>query len=92
MLLGAEQAHPFFTQNKTIHFGKLVLAFEAGVLPAITLDLGGAEEITNPLVLYDDHVLDKVRREKKERAAAGGGKKKKNKEEAKLGEVKKEMR
>ena len=61
VLLKAEQSFPLFVPGKSMHFGKLKSSFEAAILPAITLDLGGSNDIVRPLELHSDDVSHKAK-------------------------------
>ena len=58
-LLKAEQNFPMFVSGKRLHFGKVIAAFERGVMPTITLDIGGAKDMLQPLELMSDMVVKK---------------------------------
>jgi hypothetical protein len=71
----AERSFSMMKPNNSIDAKKLIQAFEKAVLPTITIDLGGAFELTEPLTLHSDdcnHKLESLResakREKELRA------------------------
>jgi len=80
-LLKAEQNFPMFSKGQKLNFGKVIRAFEEGVMPTITLDIGGAKEMLQPLEL----VSDLVSKQAKERQKRVEEEKKKEKE--KLGQL-----
>ena len=62
VVIGAEATFPMMIEHsKNINFTKLIDSFEVAVLPIVTLDLGGAQDLVEPLVLHSDELHHKKR-------------------------------
>jgi hypothetical protein len=55
-LVDTERSFPLRTPQSTLDFTRLVAAFEEAVLPTVTIDLGGAENIATPVSIHSDEM------------------------------------